>query len=52
MYIKIATRIRVTRDHSRLWPGGLGSSVECASCGSYDEVSGDCPFQCILVELW
>jgi len=27
----------------RLYPGGLGSPVECASCGSYGEVSGDCP---------
>jgi len=26
--------------------------VECAGCGSYDEVSDDCPLQCILIESW
>jgi len=46
------TCIGVTRDHSRFYLGGLGSLVECASCGSHGKVSGDCPLQCILIELW
>jgi len=42
----------VIRDHSRLEPGGLGSPVECASCGSYDEVRVIALFRVILLECW
>jgi len=48
----LGAQLRVHLVLGNTWPlqvvsSGLGSLVECASCGSYGEVSDDCLLQCI-----